>query len=75
MREGSHLELHNTLQVLAHFRQTHDMSVALDLFVPQSVRKSAEDIDNEDEEVIKRLFYLKMIGSQRKAKVYRIDDE
>ena len=73
-RGDYHLELHQTLHILSHFRDFNDMNEAFELYLPKNVWKRDNEVEDEDQTVINKLFYQKMIGSQRKAKTYRRAD-
>ena len=74
MKDGHNLEVHQSLQILSYFRDYNDMNKAFELFIPKKVLKENDELEDEDKDVIKKLFYRKMIDSQRKVKTYRRSD-
>ncbi|CAG2116562.1 unnamed protein product, partial [Medioppia subpectinata] len=75
-RDGFHLEMAEHLEILSHFRDNNDMTKAMAYYLPQSVWRDERQVLTEDQEAIKRMFYMKKIGSQRKLKIYRsVDDK
>ena len=75
LKGNYHLELSNTLEIMSYFRDHKDMTKALEIYLPQTVWKTGEDLEHEDEDVIRRLFYMKKISSQRNVKIYNTIDD
>ena len=71
LKDGFHLELNTTLQILSHFRDYNDLSKAFEKYIPKTVFKRPERVIEEDEEVVKKMFYKQQIEFHHKTKVYR----
>ena len=71
LKDFYHLELPNTLQILSHFRDHNDIKAGVELYLPKSVLKSDEDLADDDNEVVRKMFYKKKVESQKRTKIYR----
>ncbi|CAG2165747.1 unnamed protein product [Oppiella nova] len=58
LKGNYHLELSNTLEIMSYFRDHKDMRKALEIYLPQTVWKTGEDLEHEDEDVIRRLLNI-----------------
>jgi hypothetical protein len=70
LRDGFSLEIISLLEVLAHFRDNNNMSEAIEQILPKYAKISQSEIDKQDEEIVKKLFYRKLMDKHKNRKRY-----
>jgi len=70
LRDSFSLEISNSFEILANFRDNNDMSEAIKRILPQYSKKTESEIEKEDEERVKKLFYKRRIDQQNKKRRY-----
>ncbi len=70
LRDGFSLEIISLLEVLAHFRDNNNMSESIEQILPKYEKISQSEIDKQDEEIVKKLFYRKLMDKHKNRKRY-----
>jgi len=70
LRDGFSLEINSLLEILAHFRDNNNMSEAIEQILPKYAKISQSEIDERDEQIVKKLFYKKLIDRHKNRKRY-----
>ncbi len=70
LRDGFSLEINSLLEILAHFRDNNNMSEAIEQILPEYAKISQSEIDKKDEEIVKKLFYKKLMDKHKNKKRY-----